>query len=142
MQIYQSKVTCSFGNQILSDTWKHNLTITSLWNKIIIFNILSLFLFLLEKYESWNSPNEFIAHQVDGKKVAVSGTRTNFGNWSWKFNGLYFYIFSRGSDLTTTNVCQFVRPFVRPSTNCKIIFKSFIPLDYHWIINRIDYRID
>ena len=31
-------------------------------------------------------------------------------------------IFSRGSDLTTPNVC----PLVSQSTNCKIIFKSFI----------------
>ena len=35
-------------------------------------------------------------------------------------------LFSHGSDLTTTNVCQLVRPFVRPSTNCKTIFKNII----------------
>ena len=45
---------------------------------------------------------------------------------------------------------MYVSPFVCPSTNCKIIFKSIIPLEYHqidywidyWIDYSLDYRID
>lgn len=55
-------------------------------------------MFTVKKVENVDkafAPDELIADKVDGKQITIARTRTNFGNWAWKWRYILKETFKR-----------------------------------------------